>query len=110
MYHFYIGRRAPQDELERLKRPALDRRRSRLHPLDPEAANLKFALVASRYEQASLIVTSNKAFSAWGGILGDEVVAAAMIDRLVHHADVVALKGDSYRLKDRDLGRYADQD
>ena len=64
-----------------------------------------FSLVSSRYECASLIVTSNKPFSAWGEIFGDEVVAAAMIDRLVHHAEVVALKGDSYRLKDRDLGR-----
>ena len=41
----------------------------------------------------------------WGETFGDEVVAAAMIDRLVHHAEVIALKGDSYRLKDRDLGR-----
>lgn len=41
----------------------------------------------------------------WGEVLGDDVVAAAMIDRLVHHAEVIALKGDSYRLKDRDLGR-----
>ncbi|MBW0291237.1 transposase [Rhodococcus sp. MH15] len=41
----------------------------------------------------------------WGEVFGDEVVAAAMIDRLVHHADVISLKGDSYRLKDRDLGR-----
>jgi len=50
-------------------------------------------------------VRSNKAFGRWGEVFGDEVVAAAMIDRLVHHADVVALKGDSYRLKTRDLGR-----
>ena len=41
----------------------------------------------------------------WGEVFGDDVVAAAMIDRLVHHAEVIALKGDSYRLKDRDLGR-----
>ena len=74
-------------------------------PFDPEAANLMFSLVSSRYERASLIVTSNKPFSAWGEIFGDEVVAAAMIDRLVHHAEILALKGDSYRLKDRDLGR-----
>jgi DNA replication protein DnaC len=52
-----------------------------------------------------LIVTSNKPFGRWGEVLGDDVVAAAMIDRLVHHAEVVSLKGDSYRLKDRDLGR-----
>jgi DNA replication protein DnaC len=41
----------------------------------------------------------------WGEVFGDDVVAAAMIDRLVHHAEVIALKGDSYRLKNRDLGR-----
>ena len=74
-------------------------------PFEPEAANLFFQLVAARYERASLIVTSNKPFGRWGEVFGDDVVAAAMIDRLVHHADVVALKGDSYRLKDRDLGR-----
>jgi DNA replication protein DnaC len=56
-------------------------------PFDPEAANLMFSLVSARYERASLIVTSNKPFSAWGEIFGDEVTAVAMIDRLVHHAD-----------------------
>jgi DNA replication protein DnaC len=73
-------------------------------PFDPEAANLMFSLVSARYERASMIVTSNKPFSAWGEIFGDDVVAAAMIDRLVHHADIVSLRGDSYRLKDKDLG------
>jgi DNA replication protein DnaC len=73
-------------------------------PFDPEAANLMFSLVSARYERASMIVTSNKPFSAWGEIFGDEVVAAAMIDRLVHHAEILALKGDSYRLRDKDLG------
>jgi hypothetical protein len=52
-----------------------------------------------------MIVTSNKPFGRWGEVFGDDVVAAAMIDRLVHHAEVISLKGDSYRLKDRDLGR-----
>jgi DNA replication protein DnaC len=74
-------------------------------PFEPEAANLFFQLVSNRYERASLIVTSNKPFGRWGEVFGDDIVAAAMIDRLVHHAEVVALKGDSYRLKDRDLGR-----
>jgi DNA replication protein DnaC len=74
-------------------------------PFEPEAANLFFQLVSSRYERASLIVTSNKQFGRWGEVFGDDIVAAAMIDRLVHHAEVIALKGDSYRLKDRDLGR-----
>src|SRR5689334_9137600 len=74
-------------------------------PFEAEAANLFFQLVSSRYERASLIVTSNKPFGRWGEVFGDDVVAAAMIDRLVHHAEVIALKGDSYRLKDRNLGR-----
>ena len=74
-------------------------------PFEPEAANLFFQLVSARYERASLIVTSNKPFGRWGEVFGDDVVAAAMIDRLVHHAEVVSLRGDSYRLKDRDLGR-----
>ena len=74
-------------------------------PFEAEAANLFFQLVSSRYERASVIVTSNKPFGRWDEVFGDDVVAAAMIDRLVHHADVVSLKGDSYRLKDRNLGR-----
>jgi DNA replication protein DnaC len=74
-------------------------------PFEPEAANLFFQLVSARYERASLIVTSNKPFDRWGEVFCDDVVAAAMIDRLVHHAEVISLKGDSYRLKDRDLGR-----
>ena len=74
-------------------------------PFEPEAANLFFQLISSRYERASVIVTSNKPFGRWGEVFGDDTVAAAMIDRLVHHADIVNIKGDSYRLKNRDLGR-----
>lgn len=79
-------------------------------PFAPEAANLFFQLVSSRYERASVIMSSNKAFSRWGETFGDDTVAAAMIDRLVHHAEVVLLKGDSYRLKDRDLGSVPNDD
>ena len=79
-------------------------------PFEAEAANLFFQLVSSRYERASVIVTSNKPFGRWGEVLGDAVVAVAMIDRLVHHAEVVSLKGDSYRLKDRDLGQVPTDD
>jgi DNA replication protein DnaC len=75
---------------------------SRLNPKPPTCSS---NLVSSRYERASLIVTSNNPFGRWGEVFGDDVVAAAMIDRLVHHAEVVALKGESCRLKDRDLGR-----
>ena len=59
-----------------------------------------FQLVSSRYEHASLILTSNLPFARWGDVFGDQVVAAAMIDRIVHHAEVLTLKGSSYRLKD----------
>jgi DNA replication protein DnaC len=72
-------------------------------PFDPEAANLMFSLVSSRYERASMIVTSNKPFSAWGEIFGDDMAATAMIDRLIHHAEILSLKGDSYRLRGKDL-------
>ena len=94
------------DELRRLGRyPLIVIDEVGYIPFEPEAANLFFQLVSARYERASLIVTSNKPFGRWGEVFGDNVVAAAMIDRLVHHAEVISLKGDSYRLKDRDLGR-----
>ncbi len=70
-------------------------------PFEADAGNLFFQLVASRYEHASLIATSNMPFGRWGDIFGDEVIAGAMIDRLVHHAEVISLKGDSYRTKSR---------
>ena len=80
-------------ELERLQRiPLLIVDEVGYIPFDPQAANLMFMLVSRRYERASLIVTSNKPFSAWGEIFGDEITAAAMIDRLVHHAEILASK------------------
>ncbi len=93
------------DELRRLERiPLLVCDEVGYIPFDPQAANLMFMLVSRRYERASLIVTSNKPFSAWGEIFRDDATAAAMIDRLVHHAEILSLKGDSYRLRDKDLG------
>ena len=74
-------------------------------PFDAEAANLFFQLVFSRYERGSAIVTSNKPFTARGGF-GDPVVAAAMIDRIVHHAEIPCLNGDSYRLRDMGLSDH----
>ncbi len=70
-------------------------------PFEQDAANLFFQLVSSRYEHASLVLTSNLPFSGWASVFGDQVVAAAMIDRIVHHADVLTLKGASYRLRGR---------
>jgi DNA replication protein DnaC len=72
-------------------------------PFEQDAANLFFQLVSSRYEHASLVLTSNLPFSGWAGVFGDQVVAAAMIDRIVHHADVLTLKGASYRLRGRGI-------
>jgi hypothetical protein len=93
------------EELRRLERyPLLVCDEVGYIPFDPHAANLMFMLVSRRYERASLIATSNKPFSAWGEIFGDDATAAAMIDRLVHHAEILSLKGDSYRLKNHDLG------
>jgi DNA replication protein DnaC len=105
------GRGELHDELRRLGRfPLLIIDEVGYIPFDAEAANLFFQLVSSRYERASVIVTSNKPFGRWGEVFGDATVAAAMIDRLVHHAEVVSLKGDSYRMKDRDLGRVPNDD
>ena len=66
-----------------------------------EARRSAFTQVAGRILRNEHVPAPDR----WGEVFGDDVVAAAMIDRLVHHAEVVALKGDSYRLKDRDLGR-----
>ena len=72
-------------------------------PFGHEAANLFFQVVNLRYERGSVIVTSNRAFSAWGETFGgDTVVAAALIDRLVHHAEIISLKGASYRLRGKE--------
>lgn len=72
-------------------------------PFEQDAANLFFQLISSRYEHASVILTSNLPFARWGDVFGDQVVAAAMIDRIVHHADVLTLKGASYRLRGRGI-------
>ena len=70
-------------------------------PFDHDAANLFFQLIAARYEQGAILVTSNIPFGRWGEIFSDDIVAAAMIDRLVHHAEVITLTGDSYRTRSR---------
>lgn len=88
------------DELARLSRiPLLIVDEVGYIPFDPEAASLFFSLVSSRYERSSIVVNSNKTFSAWTDIFGDPVAVSALVDRLVHHAEIITLKGDSYRLK-----------
>ena len=82
------------DELERLGRiPLLIVDEVGYTPFDPEVASLFFSLISSRYEQSSLVVSLNKSFSAWAEIFGDAVAVAAMVDRLVHHSEVLVLKG-----------------
>ncbi|MFB9165060.1 ATP-binding protein, partial [Arthrobacter psychrochitiniphilus] len=70
-------------------------------PFDQDSANLFFQLVSSCYERASLILTSNLAFSRWADVFGDATIASAIIDRIVHHAEVINLSGNSYRLQGR---------
>jgi DNA replication protein DnaC len=70
-------------------------------PITREQANLLFQLIAMRYEKGSIILTSNYNFDEWGRIFEDNVVAAAIIDRLVHHARIFYINGGSYRLKDK---------
>jgi DNA replication protein DnaC len=70
-------------------------------PLGREQANMVFQLVSRRYERGSIVLTSNKAFSEWGQVFSDDVLATAILDRLLHHCDVISINGPSFRLKDR---------
>lgn len=70
-------------------------------PLSREDASLFFRLIVRRYERASLIVTSNKGFLDWGEVFHDHVLATAILDRLLHHATTLNIKGESYRLKEK---------
>jgi len=72
-------------------------------PLSRAEGNMVFQLVSRRYERGSIILTSNKTFGEMGQVFGDEVLASAILDRLLHHAEVISINGPSYRLKDRML-------
>ncbi|MEV8569668.1 IS21-like element helper ATPase IstB [Streptomyces sp. NPDC051322] len=69
--------------------------------LERGETNLVFQVISKRYEKGSIILTSNKTFSEWGQAFGDEVLATAILDRLLHHCDVISINGPSYRLKNR---------
>ena len=70
--------------------------------LDRNSAELLFRLISKRYETGSMIMNSNKNFSSWGEILGDSIMATAILDRLLHHCTVINIRGgETYRLKDR---------
>jgi DNA replication protein DnaC len=70
-------------------------------PLSREEASLFFRLLVRRYERGSLIVTSNKSFADWGEVFNDQVLATAILDRLLHHATTLNIKGESYRLREK---------
>ena len=70
-------------------------------PIDRQGANLFFQLVSRRYERGSILLTSNQSLGAWGEVFGDAVIASAILDRLLHHATTVNIKGESYRLREK---------
>ena len=70
-------------------------------PLDRTATSFLFQLVSKRYTKGSIIITSNKSYVEWGSVFGDDVAAAAIIDRLLHYSTTINIRGESYRLKDK---------
>jgi len=77
-------------------------------PMDATSAHWIFQVVSRRYERGSIVLTSNRGFGDWGAVFADGVVATAILDRLLHHATVVNIRGQSYRMRARvPLGRRA---
>jgi DNA replication protein DnaC len=70
-------------------------------PLDRHGAHLFFQLISRRYERGAIILTSNQSFGQWAEVFGDPIIATAILDRLLHHSHVINIKGDSYRLKEK---------
>lgn len=89
-------------------------------PIEPADAAHIFRVVTERYEKGSIVLTSNVSFGNWGQLLGDPILAGAMLDRLLHHSVTINIRGQSYRLKDKlragtplpsqMLGKGGDQD
>lgn len=101
-----LGRARPENRLERRLPQLVSPRVLILDelgflPLTREEASLFFRLLVRRDERASLIVTSNKRFADWGEVFNDQVLATAILDRLLHHATTVNIKGESYRLREK---------
>lgn len=70
-------------------------------PLDEVGSTIFFQLVGARYEKGSIILTSNKSYAEWGHIFGEQTLASAILDRLLHHSTTMSIRGESYRLKER---------
>ncbi len=78
-------------------------------PIDKRGADLLFQVVAARYETGSIVLTTNRTFREWGNLFDvDNTLATALIDRLMHHGEALVIKGDSYRLRDKDNDNPAD--
>ena len=93
---------------QHLSATAVDHRRNWLSAFGREEANLFFNVIAKRYEHGSVIVTSNLPFSQWASAFyGDTTLTAALLDRLLHHAHIVQIRGESYRLKDKKMAGTA---
>jgi len=78
--------------------------------LTAEQAHALFELVTARYEKGAILLTSNTSFADWGALLGNDVLASALLDRLLHHAEVIAISGASYRMKERTALQSSTQD
>jgi DNA replication protein DnaC len=72
-----------------------------LQPLSPQAAQDMYEIITERYEHASLIITSNRAFEEWAEVFGNDLLASAALDRLTHHAHTLIIRGESYRQRSR---------
>lgn len=70
-------------------------------PLEKQTANLFFQLVSRRYERGSMLITTNQTITQWGHVFGDEIIAAAVLDRVLHHSHVLVIQGDSFRLRQK---------
>jgi DNA replication protein DnaC len=70
-------------------------------PIDQHGAHLFFQLISRRYERGSIILTANQSFGQWGEVFGHPIIATAILDRLLHHSVVINIKGESYRLREK---------
>ena len=76
--------------------------------MEEEVAHYFFQIVSNRYEKGSIILTSNKSYGNWGDVFGNNVVATAILDRLLHHSTTINIKGDSYRIKEKKKAGFYD--
>lgn len=109
LLHGVLARYAPESRPRRREarpggrahraHPPARHRRARVLPLDADGARLLFQVFADAYETQSVVITTNLEFSRWGSVFGDDQMAAAAIDRIVHHGRLVQFRGESYRVR-----------